>query len=87
MASAASYSMTATITIANGGSADVTGEAWMGTRDDYVGSSDSPTKTIGSLTASGFSTTGANTVEIKSGDGGVYVTSPDTGCSSCRHAW
>ena len=79
MASAASYSMTATITIANGGSADVTGEAWMGTRDDYVGSSDSPTKTIGSLTASGFSNTGANTVEIKSGDEVVYVTSPDTG--------
>ena len=70
---------TATSTIANGGSGDVTGEAWMGTRDDYVGSSDSPTKTIGSLTASGFSTTGANTVEIKSGDEVVYVTSPDTG--------
>lgn len=74
--------MTCSVRIINNGASPVANaRAWFGTRDDYVGTTDNPSKRTGALTGSSFvySAAGGNTVEIKSGSEVVYLISPSEG--------
>ena len=68
---ATSMAMTVTITMTNNGATAVSScRAWFGTRDDYIGGSDRPTKRTGSIANGTFvnSSSGGSTLEIKSGN-------------------
>lgn len=60
---------------------------WVGTRDDYVGGDDGPTKTRGNIDSSGFTainnqTAASNAIEIKSQNEGVLFYSVSTNAAS-----
>merc|ERR1719171_3120082 len=54
--------------------------AWMGTRDDWIGTTDGPQKQIGDFNEEGVfevgRENGGRTIKISSGDEGVFFTSP-----------
>lgn len=76
----------ATTTITNLSASPIAnGYVWIGTRDDWVGDSDGPTKTRGNIVDGAFSpiankATASNAIEIKTGSEGVlfYSTTPNT---------